>query len=191
MFQIPNMGPLVLMGIDPGTDTLGLSIMKIDPLSYAIIESSATTFHGRKVTGYNSLLEATHGSRIARLHAHRQNLYEQFCIHRPTVVASETPFFNRFRPNAFGPLVETMWCIREALWMYDQRLPLVEISPRSMKQTVGLKNKIGKDDVKLALLGLKDILKISESELLSLDEHAIDALGIVYTAYQQIQLGHL
>lgn len=170
-----------IVGIDPGTETLGLACIKFSVSSLSIVGTYAHTFIGSKL-GMNQWIAAIHSNRYSRLQAHRLNLIFQFEHYQPNVVASESPFFNPRRPNAFAPLVETLDMIRDALVAYDNMLPLHLIDPPSVKKAVGASGGSGKDSVRDGVLKLADELKYQgEIPLDQLSEHAIDAVAVAYS----------
>lgn len=177
---------IVIVGIDPGTDSLGFSIIECHP-SGEILSTNAFTFRGKKIEGYDKNLEKVHTARMARLFSHRQNLIKLFHDFKPNIVASETPYFNPRTPGAYGPLVETLWCIREALWSYKQTLSLVEVEPRVVKQAIDVKKVKGKDYMREGLTVFKDILKLSEQQISEMSEHAVDATAVAYAAYLKLR----
>lgn len=187
MFQLPDLTQetIRLVGIDPGTDNLGLAVLTIDPKTYEIIETTAATYRGGRLEHYDVRVSAIQGDRLARLLAHRCNLVERFAEIKPTMVASEAPFYNRLRPNAYGPLVESLWVIKEAVWSYDGTMALREIDPPTVKKGVMAKELKGKEPMKDALKALHQELRLSEAQIDAMDEHSVDAVAVAYTLYMQ------
>lgn len=175
-----------IIGIDPGSDTLGVGILKIDVSTFTIISSSGLTLHGAKA-GRGSWITELHGDRQGRIETHRENLLELFCATQPTWIACESPFINRRRPNAYGALVEVICAIRYAVFQYDVWCQLSMFDPPTVKKAVGVSGKTGGPDGKRlmqkAVLEMPIFCYNGEIPIELLDEHAIDALAVAYTQY--------
>lgn len=175
-----------IVGIDPGTETLGLSIFTFDALSVELQKVAAYTFVGSKLPYYSDDIAALHGDRYARLRAHQLNLLRILQLVRPVAIVSESPFFNPRRPAAGAALVETIDCIRRAIYQYDQFRVLQLVDPSSVKNAVGAKGNAGKDDVKKAMLKLASSLPFDATTPFEyMSEHAIDAVAVAYWRYKQ------
>jgi Holliday junction resolvasome RuvABC endonuclease subunit len=170
-----------IVGIDPGTDTLGAAWLEVDLVRKAIILIEAHTFDGTRMAKRYSWISPLHGDRTARLMAHEENLYLFFEYVKPHVVASEAPYMRKF-PQAFQALVECMTFIRRALFRYDEYIVLEPVDPPTAKMAVGMTIKKGstKDDVKRAVLALKTLENPMGIDLEQLDEHSIDAIAVGY-----------
>lgn len=181
-------GSVSIIGLDPGTETLGLSILTFDAISIALQRIEAHTFIGSKLPYYSDDVALLHGERFARLRAHQYNLLRIFQLVRPVAVVSESPFFNPRRPAAGAALVETIDCIRGALQQYDPYRVLQLVDPSSVKNAVGAKGNAGKDDVKKAILTLANTWPFApETPFHTLSEHAIDSTAVAYWRYRQYQ----
>jgi Holliday junction resolvasome RuvABC endonuclease subunit len=170
-----------IVGIDPGTETLGLACIKFSVSSLRIVGTSAHTFTGSKL-GMNQWIAAIHSNRYSRLQAHRMNLIFQFNHYQPNIIVCESSFFNPRRPNAFSALVEVLDTVRDAVLAYDNTLALHLIDPPSVKKAVGASGASGKESVKEAVLKLTDELQYQGDICLDqLSEHAIDAIAVAYS----------
>jgi Holliday junction resolvasome RuvABC endonuclease subunit len=115
-----------ILGIDPGTDT--------------ILRSSILTVMIEKVSRFldeDSFEVQMHSAKYSRLRLISEKFSQVLTVYNPTVVASEAPFFNRFRPNAYAPLVETVFTLQRTLHLWDDYKPLYIIDPPSVKKAVG------------------------------------------------------
>lgn len=185
-----------IAGIDPGTDTLGFGALKVNVVTLEIIESTAFTYVGSKLAK-DSWYGDVHGNRAGRLGAHEDNLVEIFEYYRPNLVASESPFFNRRFPQAYGALTETVDAIRNALWRFDPWLSLFMIDPPTVKLAVGAANptkNLTHDEkkglVKTALMALPDLNYNGPTPIACLDEHSVDALAVAYARLKILREQH-
>lgn len=173
-----------IVGIDPGSETLGLSVIEIDIDTLQIVKSSACTFVGSKMFDDSSWLATSHSNRVARIAAHKQNLVYQLRKIDPICIACESPFYNPRRPNAYGVLVEVLTMIRDAVIEYDVWKTLYLIDPPTVKKSVGAAGNADKIKMLEAVINLKSLnLNCDPS---SLDEHSIDALAVAYCRYRQL-----
>ena len=185
--------PFRIVGIDPGTDTLGTAVLDVDLRTGQTHLIFAQTFVGAKLSsGLHSLME-THGDRWAKQQAHSNNLLGLFQHFLPHVVICESPFLGKF-PQAFEALVECKAAIRKALLQYDPTLPLELVDPPSVKSAVGAPTKrpkeMSKDDFKKtvnqALVKLPIVNHTSQS-LERFDEHSTDAIAVAYYKSCQVR----
>jgi Holliday junction resolvasome RuvABC endonuclease subunit len=171
--------PYRIVGIDPGTDTLGVSVLDLDLADKSISIVTSQTFHGSKLIRGFQEMEETYGARFARLHALEQLLVEVFFEERPHSIISESPYFNSRRPQAYGALVEAMSMIARAVYRHCSRMPLLTVDPASNKANLKVSGKSGdKDLMKNAILGRTDLLNPRHVPLDQLDEHSIDSMAV-------------
>lgn len=173
--------PYRIIGIDPGTDTLGASVLELDLADRSISIVASQTFHGSQlIRGYREM-EDTYGARFARLYALEDLLVDAFRDERPHSIISESPYFNSRRPQAYGALVEAMSMIRRAVHRYCSRMPLLIVDPASNKANLKVSGKSGdKDLMKKAVINCPDLLNPRHVKLDDLDEHSIDSLAVAY-----------
>jgi Holliday junction resolvasome RuvABC endonuclease subunit len=188
MLVIPKDSPneFTLAALDPGSNTLGFSILTIDIATLRIVSSNATTFVGTKLAGNFSWTAEIHGDRLGRIVAHEINLLEQFRHYQPLQIASESPFYSQRRPQAFGALTEVICAIRRSVMQYDMWKDLILIDPPTVKKAVGAAGNGDKDAVKNKVLQLSDLNYNGATPLHLLDEHSIDALAVNYCQYKQL-----
>ncbi len=179
-----------VVGIDPGSTTLGTAVLWIDLNTMKVISSSAKTFHGDRLQGGESWLGDIHGDRFSRIAALEQSLLRLFMHVKPYMIASESPFMSMRRPQAYGVLTEVMCAIRNAVMLYDAWKPLYIIDPPTVKKNVGAAGNAGKEEVKQALLRLPELYYSGETPLELLDEHSVDALAVAYGRWKA-HLGEL
>jgi Holliday junction resolvasome RuvABC endonuclease subunit len=179
-----------IAGIDPGSETLGFGALKLNVVTLEIIESTAFTFVGSKLADSDGWFGDVHGARASRIQAHADNLVQVFRFYQPNMVASESPFYSQFRPQAYGALTETVDAIRSALWRYDCWLSLFMIDPPTVKKAVGATSHAKKDEVKAALMALPDLNYNGPTPIEMLDEHSVDALAVAYCRLKILREQH-
>jgi len=182
MFQLPpNHDDFAhILGIDPGSETLGVSCISVNPYTLEIVYTQAVTFIGSKLNMNPQMLD-THSARFARIAAHQKNLKNLFTEIMPVSIVCESPFFNPRRPNAFAPLVETLDAIRRAVWEYDQVQTLELVDPPTVKMAVGCRGNADQDAMNLAVMALPDLNYCGAIPFYQLDEHSIDAIAVAYS----------
>lgn len=176
-----------IIGIDPGSETMGISEIRVDIQTLKIIQTKAWTVTGSKMTTDDCWLAVLHSHRLVRIRALKQNLISVFNIVKPTIVACESPFYNSKRPNAFGVLVETLGAIRDAVIEYDIWLPLYLIDPSTIKKSVDAPGNADKNKMKENVCKMSEVLKYcGDVSLQDLDEHSIDAIATAYCKYKTL-----
>lgn len=188
MIRMPEGPPgiISIVGIDPGTETLGMGILFVDLLSMRVVSSEAFTFVGSKLAGKTNWIGEVHGDRQGRLRAHEENLLVMFNHYQPFLIACESPFYSQRRPQAFGALTEAIASIRRAVMRYDAWKDLRMIDPPTVKNAVGAKGNAAKELVLEALLALPELNYNGARSLAECDEHSIDGLAVAYCRYRQL-----
>lgn len=181
-----------IVGIDPGTTTMGLSLIEYDLDTLIIQRSCAYTLNAGRMP-LSELDVLSHSERYARIFELMDILYKLFVQIQPHHVISESAFMSRRMPTAYGALSEVIFAVRLALRRYDPGIPLDLIDPPSAKRAVGASGKAKKDEVHTAIKKLVDDLcfdsQYSAAIFDNLDEHSVDALAIAYSKWSMIVSG--
>lgn len=173
-----------IVGIDPGSTKLGVSIIYFDILTLELISCESYTFDANKLNGLD-WLTLSHTDRVHRLFKHKENLLNIFRRCNPICVTVESPFINMKRPQAFGALTEVFFCIRQAVIEYDVWCGFYSVEPSNVKRAVGAMGNADKQAVKSALIQINELMNKSVQPLDTLDEHSIDALAVAYFQYKK------
>lgn len=179
-----------VVGIDPGSDTLGVGFLTFNVQTLEIVSTQALTLNGTR-NGRGSFATQIHGDRMGRINSHKWELSRIFTAASPVSIACESPFMSRRMPAAFGALTEVVCAVREAAMLYDAWKPLVMIDPPTVKRAVGVSGKTGGPEGKKlmlqALLVMEQALHYDgDVPMRLLDEHSIDALAVAYCHYNQL-----
>lgn len=173
-----------LIGFDPGTETLGLSILTMDIRTRAILKLEAVTLRGSKLFDDEGFHAGIQGVRTARIQALKRKIQTVFVQEQPLNVACESSFFNRMRPSAYAPLLEIVAAIREAVIEYDQWVRLYLIDPPTVKKAVGAAHNADKNAVKVALKkNYAQYFQGGAAEVEAMDEHSVDACAVIICRY--------
>jgi len=185
VIAIPRAGSscVNLVGIDPGSMCAGVCVMSIDVETESILSTNAYTLHLDRLGG-NEWISENIGDRFKRIAKMKEILLNIFHQTKPLCIAIESPFFNRFRPQAYGVLMEVMSGIREAVSTYDLWMPPYLIDPSSVKNAVGAGGAARKEVVQAMILNLTDLNPIVD--LRTLDEHSLDAIAVTYCRYKRL-----
>ena len=175
-----------ILAVDPGTDTLGLACIRFDCRTGDIVSSEAQTYKGSRMAKYSWVTEV-HGDRFARIIAHRQNLSRLLNTIQPAFLASESPFFSRAQPQAYGALTEVVYALRLTIFEYDPLMEVQLIDPPSVKNAVGAKGNADKESVRTCVLSLDELKYNGQVPIDVLDEHSIDALAVAYAMLNRIR----
>lgn len=179
--------PFRVVGIDPGTEFLGFSVLDIFMSDGSVQVTHSETVNASRMLGDYRNEERVHGARTARLMAIEDRLFLLFEHFQPHAVCSESPYLGRF-PQAFAALTECCSYVRRAVCRFDRYIPMEMVDPPTAKKAVGvvIKRGITKEDVKVALLKLRLPFAVGV-DLEALDEHCIDSIAIAYYQAQLIR----
>jgi Holliday junction resolvasome RuvABC endonuclease subunit len=179
----------LIVGIDPGSTTMGFSILEYDLHSFEIVRTYARTFNAGKMK-LNELDIVNHSERYARIYELMDTLYDAFVEIQPTFVISESPFMAMRMPQAYGALVEVVFAVRSALRKYDPTMTLDLIDPPRAKNAVGAAGNAKKEQVHTSLKKLLPILHFDEAlsakSFDELDEHSVDGIAIAYSRWKKL-----
>jgi len=181
--------PFRIIGIDPGIDTLGLTVLDLDLESQTAVVTLSVTFRGAHMEKDYPLIVEHQSTRLARLMAHEDNLLNVFNTYRPHAIACEGPYMSRF-PMAYAALTECVTAIRRAVVRYDSFMSLLVYDPSNIKKSVGAKATSGdKSAMTKAVFRMVEDPQHPLSagiNLNLLDEHAIDSIAIAWLCSQHI-----
>ncbi len=172
-----------IVGIDPGTETLGIAIIHFNVEDFSIVQCEAATYKGSDLPS-NDWTRAVYGDRYRRIEAHRNYIYHMLVEEQPLIVGCESPFITRRFPQAGLALTEVVCAIRAAVRLYDLWKPLYHVTPPEAKKAVGAKVSKDKNEVSKSILKIKGLTSTAVIPLNLLDEHSIDALAVAYCLLQ-------
>ena len=183
---IPNR--VCFVGIDPGTTKIGVSAIYCRPDLSQILSVDSFTIHADKLN-LSWWVEKTSGARRARLDAAGYELLKFLYHSNPTAIATEAPFYNMKRPNAFAALMESVSTIESVLHEYNFNLRLQKIDPPTVKRAIGAPGNADKDLIKKTMkkhlfFGHQNFIDIE-----TLDEHSLDSLAVCYCLFRTIYEG--
>ena len=174
-----------IMGIDPGSRSIGVSVYEIEPkilngdmdLDIVKILTYNISIDDEDNRGiHEALIDRT--SRIARIMKSLYSLYE------PAMVGMESSFINISRMSAVIPLSRAIEAIESSIYSIDRYAKIVTSPPGVIKKVFGSKQ-VGKDAVLLALKN-KPHLE-SKIESLKMSDHEVDGVAIAYTLLEYIK----
>jgi Holliday junction resolvasome RuvABC endonuclease subunit len=176
-----------IVGMDPGTETLGFSELDFDLATFEITRWEPQTYYGSKLLKSSDWIGQVHGDRIRRLHAHRKNLIKLFDQIEPYVIGCEAPFINMKRPQAYGALTEAVYEIRLAVIAHSAWKELYVIDPSSVKNSVGAKGNADKNTIKACILAIPELVSVCTRPIIELDEHELDSGAVAYALFKNLK----
>lgn len=186
MFVGPFDSRYRVVGIDPGTDTLGVSLIEVDLRTSELILLDSVTYRGQLLARSDPLRIEKHGDRFARLMGHRSNLLYYFQQAQPHAFACEAPYMGRF-PQAYAALTECVLVIKQAVELYDPFKKLYLYDPPTVKKSVSVNGKSGdKEAMRRAISQLRDLQNPSGISFAVLDEHSIDSIAVSYCRAKEL-----
>lgn len=182
--------PLRVVSIDPGTETMGVSLLGLDPITLNQSFMEAFTMRGSVVNYYWGNVLYDGFARDSRLLALEDQLVNYFQRVQPHVVVYEDNYLGA-SPQSFKALIEACMCIKHAIWRYNPYLESYAVKPNQAKSTVNAIPKRGMDQhtrKELVRQGLMayPILRVPPEILMCLDEHSVDSVAIGAYALQEL-----
>lgn len=169
-----------ILGIDPGTNTLGTAILDVNICHRIITVADARTYVGTSMASEYAYYSEVHGSRAARLKAHEENLFNLMYETKPHWVICESSYMGKFA-QAYMALTECICAIQRSLYRYNPTLPLQMVDPTTVKKSTGMTGRLrGKDPVKEALADLSYLRYAPGIRLELMDEHSVDAVAVAH-----------
>lgn len=180
----------IVMGIDPGTTTLGVAILSYDLYTHQKRVEHAYTLNAAKTLHrYQSVVE-TSGERFARLRSHSAYIRAALIHYEPNEVISEVPYMGRF-PQAFGALKECLHMLETTVAEWNAFKTLQGIDPATVKTHMGVSGKSGDKQLMFnALRSLTDI-DLSLIDFNTIDEHSVDAVAVAYSRIKQLNFSSI
>lgn len=180
---------LRIMGVDPGTKNLGMSLGVCD------FRTPVYTIHVGQTFNIEHLIHKTNAyttefqsRNIAMYKAVYTLVYEMVHQLQPDLVICEAPYLNKRFPLSYMLLSLCSQAIQQAVKDYSIFIPFEFIDPASVKTGVGVKgNSPDKDLMQAAILG--NPLIQGTFDLSTLDDHTIDSIAIAYNGFLGILNG--
>lgn len=169
---------LRIMGIDPGTENLGMSLGVCDFITPNFNIIDATTFDIKTIIHKSTPYLVEFQSRNIALHNAIYNLvYQMVGDLQPDLVICESPYMDKRFPLSYMLLSLCCLAIEKAVRDYSIFIPFELVDPATAKMGVGAKGNSGnKELMREAVLNNK--LITGSMDLNQLDEHSIDAIAI-------------
>lgn len=176
-----------MIAIDPGTRAMGVAIYECTS-NLDIYRIQAYTIQDTKIdkTAFDDIA-VSHSETVANIRAMAGVLDGFIWTYEPQAICCESPFFNRLRPGAYGPLVEIVYALRDVSIKYDPLVPFFLYAPQHVKKiTTG----VAIADKKAVATSIRNNFEITDSlttHIDTLSEHAIDAIAVGWTHLYQLK----
>lgn len=178
-----------ILGVDPGSETMGYGVLKVDTETLKITDASAFTIKGSRSQHMRQWDSDLYSDQIARIRAHQVEFLRVLNEVDPDVVICESAFYNRLRPNAYEVLVRVQTMLRDTLSKWDCWRELYLIDPPTAKKSFGAAGNAKKEAMLAALKANPELNHFPG--ILELDEHSVDALAVGHHYYKHIQKSRL
>lgn len=186
LYVPPSDEPFRIVGIDPGSDTMGLCVFHVHLEKRTAVVVDGHTVNATLLSARIPQMQEIYGDKIARLCAINDYLTQYLSHHQPHAVITEMPFMGRF-PAAFAALTECVSIIRQAVMNYDPYVGLQSVDPPSAKKAVGVSGKgSNKEEVADAICHLPDLEYHPDVNPHLFDEHTSDSAAVAYWYFKQL-----
>tara|TARA_Y100001956_G_scaffold82973_1_gene107664 strand:- start:58660 stop:59313 length:654 start_codon:yes stop_codon:yes gene_type:complete len=188
---------ICICAIDPGTDTMGYSIILLNLKDLTITIDRSETFVASKALRHYPEVD-----RSTRLKWLEKKLATEFKVDQPDLIIMESAFAKRRMISAFEALIECKQIINNAVAEYNESMTVILIDPISVKYGIGALKKGKKvPKVKGKKVDTKDLVRkvIEEDKDLKwngldvnlLDQHSVDAIAVGLWLANNITTTHL
>lgn len=182
--------PFLIAAIDPGTETMGVSLGGVNPVTLEQTYIEGFTMRGSVANYYWANVLHDGASRDSRLLGLEDQLVSYFMRVRPHMVVFEDNYLGA-SPQSFKALIEACMAIRHAIWRYNPYLASYTVKPNQAKSIVNAIAKRGmthEERKELVRAGLSHYraMPIHPMTLASLDEHSVDSAAILAYALNEV-----
>ena len=188
-FPVSYPNVIRIVGIDPGTSTLGFSVLDVNLDTRLVEVVFVKTLKSTKEVDLDHILTVNHGNRMVKIDFLYNAIYRLLWQFHPHMLIAEAPFMGRFAAS-YAALVEVRKGIIQAAADYNPGMFFETIEPLNVKAAVGVRldKKTRKDKmaVKKAIATIPNLTWANGFSLDPLDEHSVDAIGVGYWKATQI-----
>ena len=186
MFPIPDSYKTIkLVALDPGLNNIGVAVFLIDAVNLKILDISAKTLKEGSVLDQVCLDSDYATEQMLKRWRMVDAVMQIVRDEDPVIFVSESPFFNRKMPSSFAVLTEVINDIFTSILKHNNNIRIATVEPLLVKHTLGVAGQKGKDVVRCAMEKQEAILPVLKTPVSTLDEHAIDAVGVGYTFFKR------
>jgi len=189
-----------ILGIDPGTKTMGYSIMTVDLRTLERVDMETFTINAERPTDGRlaaDFMPEHHSELFKRVREHEVRLMHILQTYQPFQVAVELPFFNRLHPGAFDPLVQMFAMVQNTVYDYNPWMTLYKVENTVTKAMVTPESKAERKRIREAYATSKErvaacVKMHSDFTFIDtdlLDEHEIDASLVAEWRRRQLMIG--
>ena len=174
-----------IMGIDPGSRTIGVCIFEVVPR----LDKDILEFDIDKILTFNLAIDLESNKGIHDVLLDRTNriakiIQSLYALYEPSMVGIETSFINLSRMSAVIPLSRAIQSIETAIYTYDSYAKVLNMTPGVIKKMFGSKQ-VGKEAVLDALKDKPDLVK--KVEISRMSDHEVDGIAIAYGLLEYIK----
>lgn len=174
-----------IMGIDPGSNFLGVGVLYIDLKTDNIVDIKSVPIDLTKLVKIKPLYRTPLLHRLLLLKHRITKIYNHFL---PTHLAMETSFINMKRLGAVIPLTQSITILQTTVSELHPLIHIYNYSPHNIKKSLGFKSQRGKDDKELMYQAVKSNKELNKHiSIDKLTEHEIDAIAIAYTHWLELK----
>lgn len=175
-----------MLCIDPGKHYLGASIHEIDTrtgayhsIEVVTLKVDKTYMGSRRNTETTSITDQC----LSKIDRHIYTICKEYDV---SVLAYESPFYNRLMPGAYGSLCEVVGVVRQAALDYYGGMFVCSMSPQNVKKGMGAGGSKGKEIMLEKVSDNRELMRALVNPIEDLTEHCIDSLAVGLNARNTI-----
>lgn len=168
-----------VIGIDPGTNSLGIGVLERDLESNKIALIWANTVKSSSFKKEYQTTMELNGERFAKIYGYKRTLIDFFNRWEPNVIICEGNYMGHY-PIAYAALSEMVLIIRLAALEYRSDMAVKIIDPSSVKKHIGVKGDSGDKELTRERVKRLKIDFCQPQTIDKLDADSIDAIAVGY-----------
>ncbi len=177
-----------LISIDPGTCKLGIAVYEVNLIDRSILSLYADTWMLEKLDVVTEIDNYDYEDLEVRLQKIRDYLTLILNDFSPHTVVIERPFFNRFKPAAFGAVTRVLETVCMTSLLFNPNIQFKCISPHEVKKEASGQFSGDKEKIRKGLQSKDDLKHLPiYNKLDDLGPDTIDAIAIGYSYIKEWQ----
>jgi len=176
---MPKFDNFYIMGVDPGSRTLGVCMMELSPE----LDIVSVSTHNVIIDSEDNVSMCE--NIVYRMRKLRFIIQSLYTIYNPAIISMESSFINASRMGAVIPLTKSIALLESVLNELDRFIKMTTIPPSVIKKVFKARQK-GKEAVTEALENNSELSHLVDVNKMS--EHEIDATAIAFTLREYLKV---
>ena len=130
--------------LDPGLNNTGVSVYRVDQYECKVLSIEAGTLKAIRLIDDSGIDDEVHEERVIKRLQMGRGLRTWLETYHPDIVVTESPFFDRKKPNSFQILSEVLTTLYDEVLRYNRMVRFQKLAPQAVKKSLGVAESKGK-----------------------------------------------